>query len=211
MKQLLSLSLIGSAVLLCGCTPLLERQYSVVEAHNSEYREPSGTHSLEATGYQDLVNAILLLVSEHAEEGTVQLHGCENLPEAEQTLQTACQEVETESALGSYLLHYITFQCQEESDFIEVQLTLSYRRSEAQYRSMVQTSSTHALEDLLRLAVERGDSELVLCAGYAPTEREELLAQIDQWQQLLQTGEENTWTVSLYPETGAVEIVEILF
>ena len=59
----------------CGGNVVLERSYSVSTPHSEVYWENEGADTLRADSYQDLVNALLLLLGEHSEEGTVRIYG----------------------------------------------------------------------------------------------------------------------------------------
>lgn len=61
-------------LLLTGCGSLLNRDYSVTEPHSSSYYESEDRSVLRAESYQDLVNALLVLISGGAKEGTIWLY-----------------------------------------------------------------------------------------------------------------------------------------
>ena len=71
-KWMLSLPL---CLALCGCGMLLERSYSSVEPYANRYWDSGAEDTLRSETYQDLVNSLLLLVEERAEEGTRGLVG----------------------------------------------------------------------------------------------------------------------------------------
>ena len=55
--------------LLSGCPALLERSYGVSEPYADRYWDSSAEDTLRVESYQDLVNSLLLLVEQRAEEG----------------------------------------------------------------------------------------------------------------------------------------------
>ena len=65
-KRILAMALL-CAFLLSGCS-MLERSYTSVQPHSSSYYESEDKSVLRAETYQDLVNDLLVLVSEHREE-----------------------------------------------------------------------------------------------------------------------------------------------
>ena len=87
----------------CGGNVVLERSYSVSTPHSEVYWENEGADTLRADSYQDLVNALLLLLGEHSEEGVVRIYSEED---AAAMAEQACKEVQEETALGAYLLDY---------------------------------------------------------------------------------------------------------
>ena len=58
----------------CGGNVVLERSYSVSAPHSEVYWENEGADTLRADSYQDLVNALLLLLGEHSKEGIVRFY-----------------------------------------------------------------------------------------------------------------------------------------
>ena len=90
----------------CGGNVVLERSYSVSTPHSEVYWENEGADTLRADSYQDLVNALLLLLGEHSEEGVVRIYSEED---AAAMAEQACKEVQEETALGAYLLDYISY------------------------------------------------------------------------------------------------------
>ena len=71
----LALCLAMTAGLLCGCARLLERSYGITEPYADRYWDSSAEDTLRAETYQDLVNSLLLLVEQKAEEGVIRCYG----------------------------------------------------------------------------------------------------------------------------------------
>ena len=90
-------------LLLSGCS--LERGYSSVEPHENRYWESNDNDILRAESYQDFVNAILLLVEQHEETGTIRLYLSDvDYSTALTLVKNACTEVREDTATGSYCL-----------------------------------------------------------------------------------------------------------
>ena len=104
------LLLAAALCLLCsGCGGgLLEREWSSVTPHSAGYWENGDKDTLRADSYQDAVNAILMLVANHAERGVVRCYFGSDAEYAELAAE-ACNEVQQETDLGAYLLDYITY------------------------------------------------------------------------------------------------------
>ena len=140
---------------LAGCGNIvLERSYAVSAPHSEVYWENENADTLRADSYQDLVNALLLLLGEHSEEGTVRIYG--NDEAAASMAEQACREVQEETALGAYLLEYISYTDAQEHGYYEMHVRLGYRRTAEEQAAIITATSTEALPDLLRLTAEEG-------------------------------------------------------
>ena len=168
------LPILTLCLLLTGCgNVVLERSYSVSAPHSEVYWENENADTLRADSYQDLVNALLLLLGEHSEEGAVRIYNSGE--DAAAMAEQACREVQDETALGAYLLEYISYTGAQEHGFYEMQVRLGYRRTAEEQADIITATSTEALPDLLRLAAAReGGSRIAIRFGYFTTGRDGL-------------------------------------
>ena len=130
----------------CGGNVVLERSYSVSTPHSEVYWENEGADTLRADSYQDLVNALLLLLGEHSEEGVVRIYSEED---AAAMAEQACKEVQEETALGAYLLDYISYTDTQERAYYEMHVRLGYRRT-------AEAVSKGEFEPYFQFVVDRG-------------------------------------------------------
>ena len=193
----------------CGGNVVLERSYSVSTPHSEVYWENEGADTLRADSYQDLVNALLLLLGEHSEEGTVRIYG--NDEEAASMAEQACREVQEETALGAYLLEYISYTDAQEHGYYEMRVRLGYRRTAEEQAAIITATSTEALPDLLRLTAEEGTVKRVAVRfGYFATDRDGLREMVREVQSEVEPNFEQPWQVYFYPDTDDVGIVEVV-
>ena len=158
------------ALALSGCDgSLLERSYSTVTPHSAAYREREDADTLRAENYQDLVNALLILLSEHSEDGVVRVYG--EAPNKAELAENACVEVQKETAIGAYLLDYITYDGSAESGYYELRVRFGYRRTAEDQAAIVNATSTEALPDLLRAAIASGADAVAVRIGWYGTDR----------------------------------------
>ena len=195
---------------LAGCGNIvLERSYSVSAPHSEVYWENENADTLRADSYQDLVNALLLLLGEHSEEGTVRIYG--NDEEAASMAEQACREVQEETALGAYLLEYISYTDAQERAYYEMHVRLGYRRTAEEQAAIITATSTEALPDLLRLTAEEGAVKRVAVRfGYFTTDRDGLREMVREVQSEVEPNFEQPWQVYFYPDTDDVGIVEVV-
>ena len=196
---------------LTGCGSLLNRDYSVTEPHSSSYYESEDRSVLRAESYQDLVNALLVLISGGAKEGTIWLYPDDSGLSAPQAAERACLEVQKETPLGAYAVEYLTYTVDETPrNYDAIQLTVGYRRTAAQVAGIVHITSTSALGDLLREAARNHAAELVVQVGYFDHQAEEVRTQVRQIQAEVEPESKEPWTVNFYPDSGNAGIIEVL-
>lgn len=195
-----------------GCGSLLYREYGQVQPHSSTYYESGDRSVLRAESYQDVVNDLLLLISDHEESGSIWFYPGEEGPDTAQIAQEACKEVQMETPLGSYAVEYITYIIDSSArNYVEISVTIGYRRTAGQVDGIVHATSVSALYDLLNAAASSGASELVVQLSYfEPEQREELQAIVARVQQERQESVQEPWEVFFYPDSGDAEIVEII-
>ena len=234
MKQRLFPPLLAACLLLSGCTSLLERSYSVVEPYADRYWDSAAEDTLRAENHQDLVNSLLMLVEERAEEGTIRCYGAAN---SYLQAQSACREVSEETALGSYLLSSLTFDYANSAGYSALTCRMSYREDAEDPASLMTLSDSQSLVDLLRLAV-REELEKQTARFPYNTPREEVTGAVERlWRELqedaappaAEPGPEGEaavpeaaepvmapeippcpWEIRFYPDAEATEIVEVL-
>lgn len=216
MKKRLIAVLLPAVLLLSGCGSFLNREYSSSEPHSSTYFGGEDRSVLRVEAYQDLVNGLLTLVTDHAADGTVWLYSSGDLPAAAEAMERSCAEVQQETPLGAYAVDYMTYTIDDSAhNYSVVKLTIGYRRSAEQVAAMVHVTSVSALYDLLTAAVQAGTPELVIQASYFDQRPGEILATVEQVQR--ESLPEDTawesvtpWQVNFYPDNDQASIVEIL-
>ena len=196
----------------CGGNVVLERSYSVSAPHSEVYWENEGADTLRADSYQDLVNALLLLLGEHSKEGIVRFYSGDD---AAAMAEQACKEVQEETALGAYLLDYISYTDTQERAYYEMHVRLGYRRTAEEQESIINATSTEAIPDLLRAAAAEGADRLVVRVSYFSTDRAGVEQMVRDVQEEKDGGRDAgmlaaPWQVSFYPDTDEPGIVEIL-
>ena len=233
MKNYLPVLLL-TCLLLTGCGALLERSYSVVEPYADRYWDSAAEDTLRAENHQDLVNSLLMLVEERAEEGTIRCYGAAN---SYLQAQSACREVSEETALGSYLLSSLTFDYANSAGYSALTCRMSYREDAEDPASLMTLSDSQSLVDLLRLTV-REELEKQTARFPYNTPREEVTGAVERlWRELqedaappaAEPGPEGEaavpeaaepvmapeippcpWEIRFYPDAEATEIVEVL-
>ena len=199
------------ALLLTGCGPLLEREYTKVEPHSSKFWESEAAGTLRAENYQDIVNDLLILIGQHTETATLRLYNMEGDLTVADALEQATVEVQQETPMGAYAVEYITAPTQSQRGYYEVALQIGYRRTAEQMQAVVNATSPLALYSLLETALDEEKTELAVRIGYwgqnGQTQVEEAIARLREDRELT---EAPLWQVVYYPDEGPVGLIEVL-
>ena len=207
------LAALAALCLLTGCASLLEREYSTVEPHSSTFWESEAAGTLRAESYQDVVNDVLLLIGRHTESATIRLYNFSDDMTVAETLEQATTEIQQETPMGAYAVEYITSASHSQRGYYEISVQISYRRTEQQVQAVVNATSIEALPSLLDAALESGKSELAVRIGYwredeDPARLEAMVSQIREKHGLT---ESPAWTVTYYPASGPVGLIEFVW
>lgn len=201
-----AIGMLLAACLLTGCASLLERSYSVLEPYADRYWDSSAEDTLRAESYQDLVNSMLLLIEQHAEEGVIRCYG--EIGEYQNAL-AARSEVQRETMLGSYLLQNLYLTYEQGSSYSTLSCRIVYREDAEEIDSLMTLSDSQSLVDLLRLAVREEHEKLTAHFAYDTPREDVSMAMESLWQELcrneMKTGETPDNVEALGPdleETG---------
>lgn len=208
-KAILALLLTG-VMLLTGCESMLEREKLSFAPYPSASSAVGGTSTLRVETYQDLVDAILQLVSAGEEHGVITLHKY-NAQDVEPDLTRACLEVVREDPLGAYIVDYIKHDYSLIVSYYEVNIHITYRYAPEQVESIVSVTGSSAIRRELRKTLSSFSSGAVLRVSYFAEDEDyirDLIRQAYYDVPAAALGMPEV-EISLYPSTGSKRIVEI--
>ena len=209
--KLRRLPLLLALCLLTGCASMLERTYSTVEPHSSKFWESEAAGTLRAENYQDIVNDLLLLISQHTETATLRLYNSKDDVAVARTLELATAEILQETPLGAYAVEYITSTSQAQKGYYEVAIQIGYRRTAEQVQALVNATSPEAVYALLETALDEEKTELAVRIGYWGTDgRERVENAMKQLREDRKLEDGKPWLVYYYPQEGPVGLLEFL-
>ena len=198
-------------LLFAGCSMILEREYRSVEPHLEQREESDTQEYLTASTYAELREAILRLVSQAREEGTIRVYHSYS-GSLSRDVPQAIYEVMQEEPLGAYAVEYIPYEAPVRFlNYNEVHLSISYRVSPEKIRQIRSGVSLGELGELLGQTMKRLETSLVVeCAYYDESiydipklvERQFLA---DPGNGIYQPG----CTVNTYPREGQARILEV--
>ena len=165
MKKRMFLLALTAALLLSGCTSMLERSHVSATAH-VDYSVTEDSSILRTETYQGLVNAIIYFVNERTSGGTIRLYNYTGDVEAD--LSRACDEVLHDDPLGAFAVRDIVSESTRILTYYEVKLTITYSRSEEAVAAIREVSGTSALrQELADMVSARDDSRTLLVSYFA--------------------------------------------
>lgn len=209
MKRGLPAMAVAAAMVLSGCSAMLERSY-VSSTPHLDYSVAEDSSILRVETYQGLVNALLYFVKQHTAAGTLRLYNYTGDVEAD--LESACSEVTGEDPLGVFSVRSMDYDSTRVLTYYEVDVRITYSRS-AQVVSSIQTvSGLSGLRSELTRAITLRQSQSISRVSYYSGDEE--MVQALFWQAYYSTPRlvlsPPQISVSLYPSTGSQRIIEVL-
>lgn len=191
MKRALALCL--ALLCLTSCASLLERDYTVASPHEED-PPPQGDSAYRVETYPALRSALLSYVEEGLDQGLLRFPTTYpgNLSV---DLEKARRQLTEEDPLGCYALEDLTWRTSKIIAYYEVELTFTYKRDKALFRSMPKAATQGDLTALLTRALESGEEGLRLYLTAYPED------QSDYFQAALQAA----WDALQVPEDPAGE------
>ena len=203
-------ALLALALVLTGCSAMLERDYTSITPHNAAPTTEGDPSTLRADSYQELVNALIYFVDNGVEEGTVRLYF--DSEDVETDLEVACLEVVQEDPLGAYAVEFIKFRVTRVVTYAQADVYFTYRRTPEQVDSIVQATGVTAIREELEDTLASFSPECVLRISYFDGDEETIrsLAQEAYYHVPEAAFGMPELEIALYPETGRQRIVEVL-
>lgn len=200
-----------AAVLLCltlaGCG-WLDGSYVSVTAHQ-EQRQTGKTEALIASDYQDLMKVLERLIAQGTQTEVINVASYPG-----ETIETgmgiAIRHVMGRYPIGAYAVSDIQYELGTNNGLPALAVTIEYRHSAAQVRSIRTVADTQAASQAVAKALEDIDSELVL--------RVQRYSAVDYSQMVRSYAEEHPDLVMEIPQvttevygTGQEKVVELAF
>ena len=208
LTRLLAL-LLGMALLLTGCGSLFESEYVSITPHTEQYSPEENENALTAENYLSLKNAILSFVENGVEDGVIRVYDYSG--DVEEDLEQATYEVAKSDPLGAYAVDYITQDSALIVSYYEIRIHIKFRRTLEQIESVQRVTPSSPLESLVADAMANYDDELTVRLSYYNGQDPAAIAQAYYLSHPSSAMEFPQITVNLYPESGNVRILEVLF
>lgn len=202
---------LSAMLVLSGCAAMLEQTYVRVERSEDQLSVGEGSSAAEVSSRAELTTAVLNLVRQGVEQGTVRLMDYRG--DVESDLAGACLEVAQEDPLGAYAVESIKYDYVRVISHYEANIYITYRRTQEQVAAIAKVIGSSAIRTELRAALAEFRGEVVLQISYFNEDEEyirELARQAYYETPVAALGEPGI-AVTLYPDqaTGYRRIVEI--
>lgn len=188
---------------------MLERSYTSVRPHTQNVVSQQSGSALEAQNYQQLVSAVLYLVTQHREEGIIRLYNYTG--EVETDLARACLEVAEKDPLGAFAVDTIQQDVSRIVSFYEARVDISYLRTAEEMALVTAVTGSSAIKSELRDTLSRLETRQLLRLSYYAEDNDYLLGLIHQayYDTPQSAFGMPELSLTLYPESGIQCIVEI--
>ncbi len=207
MRKILAIVL-ATALLLCSCGP---RSYISISPHLDIAQGSGEGGDRTASTYAELKSAILRLVEQGEEVGTISLVGYEGA--AEQDVRTACSEVTNSEPLGAYGVEYMSYTCVQVLANYEATISITYSRSEEEMASVQVAGGLNEFKQLLAAALDEFAPGLAVELAYYSPQDYDVAAMVDEALRADPLGSVvvPSVEVALYPSSGLHRILEVNF
>ena len=208
MKRLAAILLFLLTLTGCSLAPS-ERLY--LEPHIDSTVKEESTNALSAENYMGLKNAMLRLIRTGKTEGIIRVTNYDG--DVEKDLPEAAYEVVKLDPLGAYAVDYMTHSCTQIVSYYEIRINITFRRTAEEIAGIITTSTQERLETQLTDALENYQDRTTVRISNYRNQAEEIPAIVADYcaanpEHIM---EQPSVSVSVYPESGNVRILEINF
>ena len=209
MSRRLIVPLLALLCLLSGCSAWRNDDYLSLSPHSTATTQTASPDAVTVENYLGLKNAILGFIREGQANGTIRVTNYDG--DVESDLSEAAYEVSKLDPLGAYAVDYMTHDLVRIVSYYEIHISITFRRTAEEIAAIEPVSTEAQLQSKLHEAIDRCDRRLtVRMSNYqAP----DIQAMVDAYcaENPGTVIEKPTLTVSAYPDTGTVRVLEIDF
>ncbi len=206
MKKRLALAL-AICLLLTGCSGWMDGEYHSVRLHLEETGTPA-VDFLQAKSYDDLRQALVEMVENDLENGTISVDGYPQ-GQLDKDMATAIRYVTASTPIGSYCVESVTYETGLSGGVPAVAVTIGYNSNRTAVRRMRRVKTMEEAQKLICAALDQCEEKTVMqVEQYVSTD----------FSQMVRTYAENhpesvmelpEVIANLYPAVGQNRILEI--
>jgi len=208
------LPLLALLLALCGCSSFLDSEYEQISDHDavaSDNDDEDESDVVTVSTYTGLKNAILTMVKNGKETGTIRLQNYDGEPAED--ISKAISEVGQSTPFGAYAVDYFDHDKAQILSYYELYLTINYKRTAKQIGNIISTYSTTQAEEILREAVSESDTYLAILSSSGIASESFIYEYLEgyYYENPLQMLLLPEISINIYPESGSQRIAEIEF
>ena len=159
MKRAILILFAAAVALLAGCSSLLEKEYFTTSDYDlSEEQPPVGDFGA-IESYSELMDALNSLIASHSETAQLQFSGYAG--SISDDLAEACWQVKSATALGAYMVDYISYDISRIVSYYQATVYINYTRSEEEMDA-IRTIGADKIADTVVEAVSSGAEKLAI-------------------------------------------------
>ncbi|MDD6273232.1 MAG: hypothetical protein PUA86_00810 [Clostridiaceae bacterium] len=133
---------------LCGCAQILEREFVTEEEHiSTDDEDEQNTEVLELTSYDELQEALLAFIENHAFAQTVRL--MDYTGNVESDVQQVVRDAMM-TPLGAFAVTNIAYQSSRILSYYEIRFDITYRRTAQEIEEIAQIADVRELQYFIR-------------------------------------------------------------
>lgn len=198
-------------LVLTGCSALIPNEYLVVSPHANSGAPADDADAVTAENYLSLKNAILNLVRTGQTEGVIRVTNYDG--DVSSDLAEAAYEVCKQDPLGAYAVDYMTHSCTQIVSYYEIRVSITFRRTVEEIARIQSISTQYQLQERLHYALDRYSSRLTLRLSNYRQQDQDIPNYVAEYcaanpATIMETP---SVSVSVFPESGSVRILEINF
>lgn len=203
------LLLLPLALLLTGCSLMVDSSYLSVEPYTEPVKQDSDEGYRTAENYLSLKNALLYFVEHGQEQGSIRVYDYSG--DLSEDLPQAVEEVSEQDPLGAYAVDSMEAEAALIVAYQEVRVDIAFRRTPEQIESIEASLSMNQLRSRIEEAAAGYETAVTARVSYFTDEDVAAIPGDYYRAHPAQVMEMPAVTVNVYPEEGGyVRIVEVL-
>lgn len=145
-------------LLLCGCQ--VQREYLWVKPHEEQYVQQENADAIVISDYDGLVSTLLQQCGRRDTSGLIRVYGYPG--EIVEDVPKAVYYVAKQSAIGTYAVDYITYDCTQVVSYYEISVDITYTKTLEEMQALIALRGKNPVEERISNALESYASDLAL-------------------------------------------------
>lgn len=145
---------------LSGCASFLDDTYVSMHTHNASDSSSGSSAAMVISTYEEMTAAILKMVENYSVYGVLRVYTYDG--DVESAVKEACMEVSNDTAVGAYSVYYMDSDVNKIVSYYEAQITITYKRSADDMKSIEDVSGTYTLNNVLKRSMQEYEASVAV-------------------------------------------------